>query len=281
MLRISIPLATITAALALLVGAGAAPAAPTSYLYVQQTAAGGLTHTAHGWRLVLRDPSPEITTFADRPARVGGSLSITRFVARWRAEFRGSAPNAALEISGAPASHNIVLLELGRPTRNARQDTITFAVTPLKSIAATRLQTLARGADPLRAGSFGRASLFIDDGATMQFPFSMTFTGTSNGSGVALTFDQAQLALSPSDTSVFQSSEGMTFGYTPGSISVLPDAQDPDPWSATAVGFLGTIGGQPVTGYATVQSGATVSVTIGTGPATTISHTGTFSIPTA
>jgi hypothetical protein len=64
-------LSVLASVLVLLFGDGAATATPASLLYVQQTAAGSLTHSDHGWRLVLRDPSPEITTFADRPARVG------------------------------------------------------------------------------------------------------------------------------------------------------------------------------------------------------------------
>ena len=278
-LRISAQLAILAMACALLVGAGAASAAPISLLYVQQTAAGSLVHTAHRWQLVLRDPSPEITTFADRPARVGGSLSLQNFVKQWRAEFHHVAPNAALEIAGAPANRNIALIELGTPHRDARRDTITFDISPLKRTSATRLQTLARGADPLRTGSFGRATLFIDDGTSMQFPFAMGVSGTQNGSGFTLTFNQAQLTLSSTSESTFTSEQGMTYVYSPNAIMGSPISGGPALWSGNAVGWLGTIGGQPVTGYAVLQPGMTVTLQIGTGPQTTISSTGKFSIP--
>jgi len=281
MLRLFAPLAILASALALLVGASAASAAPTSLLYVQQTAAGSLTRTAHGWRLVLRDPSPEITTFADRPARIGGSLSLASFVRRWHTEFHSVAPNAALEISAAPANRNIALIELGTPHGDVGRNTVTFDVKPLTRTSATRLQTLARGADPLRTTSFGRATLFIDDGTSMQFPFSMTVGGTQIGSGFTLTFDQAQLSFSAMFQSTFISGQAMTYDYSQNTIygSPINTAGPATSWSGNAVGYLATIGGQPVTGEAVLQPGMTVALQIGTGPQTTISSSGRFSIP--
>ncbi len=281
MLRMSTTLAILASTLALLLSAGGASAAPTSLLYVQQTAAGSLTHGAHGWRLVLREPSPEITTFADRPARVGGSLSVAGFVTRWGNEFHGGAPNAALEIAGAPANRNIALLELGVPQRNARRGTVTFAVKPLKSTGAPRLQTLAAGADPLRASSFGRATLFIDDGTSMEFPFGLTVSGTQIGSGFTLTFDQAQLSFSSMFESTFIANQAMSFDYSQNTIYGIPTntGVTASSWSGSATGYLATIGGQPITGEAVLQPGATVTLQVGTGPQTPITSSGKFSIP--
>jgi hypothetical protein len=130
-------------------------------------------------------------------------MSLPGFVKQWRTEFHRVAPNAALEIAGVPANRNIALIELGTPHRDASRDTVAFNVKPLKRTSATRLQTLAGGADPLRTGSFGRATLFIDDGTSMQFPFAMGVSGTQSGTGFTLTFDQAQLTLSSTSESTF------------------------------------------------------------------------------
>jgi hypothetical protein len=281
-LRLSTLLAVFATALGLLLAAAGAAAAP-SLLYVQQTASGSLTHTAHGWRLTLSDPSPEITTFADRPERVGGSLSLGGFLGRWGSEFHRVAPNAALEIAGAPENRNIALIELGTPHRDARRDAVTFDVIPLKSTRAPRLQSLAQGADPIWSARFGRATLFIDDGTSTEFPFSMSASGTQIGTGFMLTFDQAQLSFSPMFESTFISSRAMSYDYSQNTIYGIPTntGVSATSWSGSGVGYLATISGQPVTGEAVLQPDMTVTLQIGEGPPTTVSSSGPFSVPTS
>ncbi|HSJ73488.1 MAG TPA: hypothetical protein VK904_04155, partial [Miltoncostaeaceae bacterium] len=117
-----------------------------------------------GWRLVLRNPDTTVTTFTDRPVRVGGAARLARLVAGWGRTFAGDPPNAALQLDRAPPGRDVVLLELRRPRYDRRERTLTFRVSPLKTTQRRLLSALARRADRRVAASFGRASLFVDDG---------------------------------------------------------------------------------------------------------------------
>ena len=107
----------------------------------------------------------------------------------------------------------------------------------------------------------------------------MGVSGTQSGTGFTLTFDQAQITLSSTSESTFTSDQGMTYVYSPSTIMGSPMSGGPATWSGNAVGWLATIGGQPVNGYAVLQPDMTVTLQIGTGPRTTISSSGRFSIP--
>lgn len=148
------------------VGTSTASAQPAGSLYVAQAGAGSLRKTDGRWQLVLRRVSPRVTRFADRPARSGGSLPLRRFVSDWRAAFGDDAPNAALEIAGAPASRDVVLLELGRPRLDRRHHRVVMQAEPLRRIdrTGTALGALSKRSDRGARGRFGRASLFVDDG---------------------------------------------------------------------------------------------------------------------
>jgi len=183
-------------------GAGASAAAAQQppapgKLYVVQAEGGSLRHGADGWRLVLNGAVGRTTTFTDRPARVGGTQSLRRFVAAWSRTFGDDPPNAALQLDRAPASRDVVLLELQRPRYDARHGTLSFAVRPLKGTARPMLRALAKRADQGRAGRFGRASLFIDDGSSGSIGYGVTFNviGESASNApitLSLTLDNAQ-----------------------------------------------------------------------------------------
>jgi hypothetical protein len=155
-------------ALTLLAGGAAAAApspSPPGELFLLQAEAGSLLRAADGdLRLVLREPDAKVIAFADRPARVGGARPLRRFVDRWTRTFGDDPPNAALQLDDAPASRDVVLLELGRPRQDRAARTVTFRVRKLRTTRQVQLSAIARRADPGVAPRFGRASLFIDDG---------------------------------------------------------------------------------------------------------------------
>lgn len=258
---------------------------PVSTLYVQQASGGRIEHVAGRWRLVLQSPSRQVTTFTDRPERVGGSVSLPSFVSGWRAAFGSVAPNAALEIAGAPSSRDVALLSLGTPRRDARKNTVTYSVKPLTRTTATRLQTLARRADRIRGEHIGHVSLFIDDGGdSTTLLWALNVSGSSVGTGFQLSLgDGFALTLDGGmyETS-FQSQQGMAFTVDPSDINGAPIGSGSTDlaWSGSASGFL-TAGSKTmaVTGVATLQAGVTVTLQIAGGPPTAISASGPFSIP--
>jgi hypothetical protein len=179
-----------------LLGAGAwgqaarTPSASTSpaqgtegTLYQLQSAGGTLRQTSNGLRLVLRQPYAKVTTFSDGPARLGGFERLTRLVAGWGETFSIGAPNAALQVDGAPAARDIVLLALDGPTYSRAKKTIAFRVRRLSTTRNVHLRTLARQADTRVARKFGRATLFVDSAPAMTgFAVSFNLFGASSSS---------------------------------------------------------------------------------------------------
>lgn len=192
---------TVLAVLAGALGAGAGAASaqqPAGQLYVVQADAGRLRHDADGWRLVLKRSVDRVSTFTDRPARVGATQSLKRFVAGWSRAFGDDPPNAALELNRAPASRDVALLELEKPRYDARRGTLTFRVRPLSGTRQSMLRELAARADRPGAGTFGRASLFIDDGSSgIGYTVSLNLFGGAPGTDpqtFSLSLDNTQFA---------------------------------------------------------------------------------------
>jgi hypothetical protein len=140
---------------------------PGSLLYVQQTEGGSLRHLdSGGFELRLAGVSPRVSTFTDRPRRRAGSTRLRSFIARWgKAGFAADPPNAALVLDRAPRSRDVAMLTLSHPRYNARQETLTYRVKPLRGKDSGALAAIVKRADPVRPGAFGSASLFVDDGA--------------------------------------------------------------------------------------------------------------------
>jgi hypothetical protein len=169
---ILLPLCALLALAALVSFASAAsakPAGPASFLYVQQTDGGKLRHLAGGgFELELTGVSPRVSTFTDRPRRRAGSRRLRDFVGDWgKAGFAADPPNAALVLDDAPRSRDVAMLTLSNPRYDRRHHTLTYMVDPLreKGTGAGTLAGFAKRADRVRAGSFGSASLFVDNGA--------------------------------------------------------------------------------------------------------------------
>jgi hypothetical protein len=191
--------------------AATVPVEPPGTLYVMQAGGGTLQRAPGGWRLVLRDPDATITTFTDRPARIGGAQALGRFASSWSRTFGDDPPNAALQLDRAPARHDVVLLELGRPRYDRTAGTLTFRVRPLRTTRQRQLSTIAGRADTSVASRFGRASLFIDDGPTYGFDVNVNLLGgVPNGQPVtfSITLQNSQFQ----EFAQFQQS--LSFGHS-------------------------------------------------------------------
>lgn len=265
----------------LVVAAAPAAAAPSGTLYVQQASDATLRPVDGGWRLALAHPNARVTTFADRPARTGGSISRSRFVRQWSRSFGGDAPNAALELADAPASRDLALLQLERPRYDRRRDELVFRVTPLRGVAASSaLTALARRADRGVKGRLGRASLFIDDGGpanllTVAFKQIAPGQGLTIGfpSGSSFSFDPAASFLSSTaglqwgaGTTELDATCGGRFGACDGSATIVVDASP----------------AQPLSGIVVMPTAGTVTASWAGGAPTTFPQAGgAFSLPPA
>jgi hypothetical protein len=134
-------------------------------LYLLQTKGGSLS----GSKLVLRGVQPDVTTFTDRPRRSAGSVGVARLAARWQRIF-DSAPNAALEVQGAPKSRDVALIELSSPRYRAATRTLTFTVRRLQHSGDKALAEFDNRADGDAVKEFGPASLFVDSGSEALVP---------------------------------------------------------------------------------------------------------------
>jgi hypothetical protein len=185
---------------------------PTGTLYLLQAATGSLERVHGQLRLSLAGPNHTVTTFEDRPARLGGAEALRAFVRGWRRSFGHTPPNAALMIDRAPASHNVALLELRAPRYDSRQQTLSFAVRRLKVTRNVHLRTFARQADPSVSSHFRRSTLFIDSGPSV-FGYEVQFTlfGPQTSSGTS------QFSLSLQNSTFMDGgvlTQPLTFGQT-------------------------------------------------------------------
>ncbi len=267
--RTSIALLSVIVASMLAAGPVHAATVPAGSLFVQQADGGKIVRSGGRWRLVLRKPSPVVTTFSDRPVRVGSSEPLRAFVSGWRGQFGSDQPNAALEVPGAPPSRDVLLLELSPPRRAAGR--LVYAVRPLTKTSSRQLARLARRADRPTARAFGRATLFIDD-ASQTVAFDATLSIAPNAS-FAVDFDDASVV------------GGALTEFTAGNVvEIVPTGfagQGPDAGPALLGLVQGRIqvpSGGAVTGTATIPPGSSVALSLGGGPATTLAN-GPFSIP--
>ncbi len=261
--------------------AAAAPA-PTSNLYLQQAQSGVL----RGSTLVLRGVAPRTTTFTDRPQRVGSAETTRAFASGFARTFGADPPNAALEVTDAPASRDVALLELRRPRYDAHTHTLTYRVRRLTTTKSPSLHSFVPRADR-GVTTFGRASLFIDSGtveAGLLFTVTAPAAGTVGISPSNGTFDFNAPDSSPPGSQVDSIQEPANqVGQTGvGGITLGPSAL------TVVAGQLGPISVQllvsvvvpasgTLTGTASLPAGATVTVQGGPGPVTLTN--GPFRIP--
>ena len=129
------------------------------------TADGGTLKPVEGTshvELTLTGVTPQVVWFSDRPARQSGHVSMAEFVESWEGYgFVKDPPNAALAVLGADDGQDTVVVELGSPEFDERQNMVRFPAEVLDE-ATGNLSHLASDLDHSVQASFGTASLFID-----------------------------------------------------------------------------------------------------------------------
>jgi len=166
---ILLALVALSAFAAVAPAADAAPGKPSvagSRLYLQRVDGGSLRHVEGGFELELTSVSPRLSTFTDRLRHGAGTERIGTFVSRWaKAGFAADPPEAALVLDHAPSSRDVAMLTLSHPRYDRRAHTLSFLVQPLREKATDLLAAFAERGDPVRAGDFGSASLYVANGA--------------------------------------------------------------------------------------------------------------------
>jgi hypothetical protein len=200
--RWMLPLYALLAFAALAPVANAAPAKPSgagSLLYVQQMRGGSLRHVkGGGLELELTGVSPRVSTFTDRPERRAGTQRLRTFIGGWaNSGFAADPPNAALVLDRAPSSRDVAMLTLSDPRYDRRNQTLTYRVDPLHAKDST-LASFTKRADPIHPGTFGSASLFVDNGASYGDTTYITFditNGTTTSTTLKLRLSDAYWSL--------------------------------------------------------------------------------------
>ncbi len=130
---------------------------PASLLFVQTASRGRLSRGAHGGLTLTLKASRWTQSFTDRPRRAAQVQRTRTFVNEWgQRGFRSDPPNAALSIDRADGK--VFTIELSHPRLS--NGWLSYSIRRLK------------GSAKLRLGSFGTASLFIDN-ANAKWCFSM------------------------------------------------------------------------------------------------------------
>lgn len=242
---------------------------PVLYLHTAQQ--GTLRPDGDRWRLTFYGSSPRIVTFAHQPAQAGRAHQLSELVTGWRAAFGDAKPHAALEITDAPESQDVVLLELSPPELGARPGTVSYAVRPLTRTSRASLVGLAARADSGVPERFGHATLYIAaTGGTISYQLSWD----SDGGSFGVSFDNVTIE-----------SGSLIENYSQGNfVAVLPQGVSGQAAGAS-LPFFGGIQGNltlppsgPITGTADVPPGITVQIFFCGGSGVTLSN-GAFSIP--
>jgi hypothetical protein len=137
-------------------------------LYVLRADAGELQsrRDADGrLRLTLSGVSPTVVAFSDRPERSATTLTDSQLVRGWSdLGFASDPPNAALEFQRGPNRQDVLVAKISEPTVE-RSGALTFDARLIDAQqASVGLLRIAAHARNDRPGSFGDATLFIDDG---------------------------------------------------------------------------------------------------------------------
>lgn len=139
----------------------------SSELFVQSAKGGTLSKRSDGtYALALTGVSPSTVSFTDRPARSARTVETMTFIDSWKSEFGAVAPNAALEIDSASESSDTVILAISNPQFDLRAGIVTYDASLVPIGGAHALDGFKDRADDFVPESFGRASLFIDGGAS-------------------------------------------------------------------------------------------------------------------
>jgi hypothetical protein len=133
-----------------------------TWLFSQNAEAGEIRTTASGsLELVLRNFSPTLTAFTDRPNREVRIRTATWLVESWPDLFAGDPPNAALVEREPQGATRSVVVTLQQP--QIVNGELRFEITVIDAEPSSNLARIAGAvhSDPVR--TFAAASLFIDD----------------------------------------------------------------------------------------------------------------------
>jgi len=133
-----------------------------TWLFSQTAEAGEIRTTASGsLELVLRNFSPTVTAFTDRPNREVRIRTATWLVESWPDLFAGDPPNAALVEREPQGATRSVVVTLQQP--QIVNGELRFEITVIDADPSSNLARIAGAvhSDPVR--TFAAASLFIDD----------------------------------------------------------------------------------------------------------------------
>jgi len=248
---------------------GHTAAALSGELFTQTAHSGTLTAIADQdgvFTLTLDDPAPNVTAFTDRPVRSASTQPLDEFVADWaKRGFAEDPPNAALVLDEAPDDADTAVYTLADPRIDSASGAVSYTATRIQS--GTGSLPPDEGAD--HPEKFGDAHLFIDPsgGTTVSLALDVV---QKQGGRTQVAFD------SPWTVVVGNGEEGI--GYitapNPGGGTII--SQTISMTSSGGVEFAVTGGSGPVTGTATVPSGAKLTVQVGDGPTTPVPN-GRFS----
>jgi hypothetical protein len=207
-------------------------------LFLQEAQSGTLTPAkGGGFTLVLNKPNARVVAFTDRPTRQARSEPLKTFVSSWTSRFSTSDPNAAIELSDEGKHQDVLVVTLGKPTYDARANTVTYRARALKGKGSAGIKEFVNRADKRLPRSFGHVDLFIDPSdqdpgrieinvvsasggtASVIMPFNTTLQGnvsfSSTGAGEVVTTNGGVIAFNFSTPINSPVTIGTSFDFLP------------------------------------------------------------------
>jgi hypothetical protein len=198
------------------------PAAPASWLFVEDAAGGTITGPDdQHLKLKLNKVRKYITEFTDRPNRQAYALPNADFFTDWPQTFAGDSPNAVLSynLPGQQQLLNIVLT-LTNPQYDALKRTVSYDA--VRILQATDIYLDNPDLAPFQTHKtpqrFGKASLFIDD-ATTTTTYAVGETGPGGGIVFYLTDTTGLHGLEAAPVDQSSGIEWGCYGYVVGGTS--------------------------------------------------------------
>ena len=133
-----------------------------SLLFVQEAQSGSLVPAVNGtWTLTLDGIVPYTLYFSDRPDRIAGFVTTDMFISN----FTWSVPpNAAITIPGGAAGQDTMMVTLSNPQYDLQAKRLVYTAALLDDYKGDKLKELNAKAGRTLPATFGRASIFIDNG---------------------------------------------------------------------------------------------------------------------
>jgi hypothetical protein len=238
-------------------------------LFTQTTRGGTLEPLGDDtFTLTLDDPAPDVTAFADRPVRSADTEPLADFVASWSQRgFDQDPPNAALVIDEQPEDTDTTIFTLADPRYDQSSGSVSYMATHIGGGSSS----LPSDGDVDPPPSFGDAHLFIDPSTAGELHnFELDLNGRQ-GRHVKLTFDSPWTVTFAGD----QQEVSYEVGPDVGGGELLASEVDLTSSGSVTFGIGGGTG--PITGTATIPSGAGVTVSIDDGPDQPLKN-GSFSL---